>query len=296
MLEYINCNLCGSNNLKILFPLEGPIYIVRCKDCGLVFKNPRPLESEILEEISTDRILPEHKKEVWYDSKIHLFKSNLRRLERYIPKKGRLLDLGCGYGIFLKMAKDSGWQVEGVEIAQSACRYAREVLGLKVFGVTLKEVRFPDSYFDAVTLWELLGELCNPKEELKEIKRVLKPTGLIALRLHNADFHVALQLFLKKFAHPEKRLGLLPTVFHNYNFSPKTIKMMLKEVGFQDIRIYVSEFTTGDPYGTARVFGDKAMIIIKGILFYLFQIIYYISFKRLMLAPSFLVFARKSKE
>ncbi|MCM8800409.1 MAG: class I SAM-dependent methyltransferase [Candidatus Omnitrophica bacterium] len=296
MLEYINCNLCGSNNFKILFPVDSSTYIGRCKDCGLVFRNPRVLESEILREISLDRIICEHEKKAWFDSKIHLFKSNLKRLERYIPNKGRLLDLGCGYGIFLKMAKDRGWQVEGIEIAQSALRYAQEVLGLKVYGTTLKEVRFPDKYFDVVTLWEVLGQLYDPQGTLKEINRILKPEGLIALRLHNADFHVSLQLLLERLNHPEKKLGLLPTVFHNYNFSPLTIKLMLKEAGFQEIKIYVSEFTKGDPYGSAGIFGDKVMRLIKVILFYLSQIIYYISFKRWIIAPSFLVFARKPKE
>lgn len=109
-LEYPNCNLCGSDEVKIL--ASGLFNIVRCKKCGLVYKNPRPSEKEVLKEFPSDQVVVEHKEIVWNYAKIKLFKKNLKRIEKYSPK-GRLLDIGCSYGTFLKMAKNRSWQTWG---------------------------------------------------------------------------------------------------------------------------------------------------------------------------------------
>lgn len=289
-MKYTNCNLCGSNNTKILIS-RGPSNIVRCKKCGLVYENPRDSEDELLNHFISDEILIQHKKDVWYESKIKIFKKNLKRIEKYLPNKGMLLDIGCGYGTFLKMAKDSSWQVQGVEISESAYKYAKEELGLNIFKGTLKETHFPDDYFDIVTLWDVLDMLSDPLGELLEINRILKPDGLVLFRVRNVTFHLNVYLLFGNIA---KKLRIKPTLLHLYGFSAKTAKRMLRKVGFKDVKIISSELTTGDPYSTGEMFSQFGMRVIKKIVFFLSWFVFYLTGGRVVLAPSILVFAKKS--
>ncbi len=284
----VNCNLCGSNETKTLFPHDFS-YVVKCKKCGLVYRNPRPVEDELLSHFVSDEVSVRHKKAVWYDAKIKLFEKNLRRIEK-LSLKDRLLDVGCGYGTFLKMARDRGWQVSGIELSSSACKYASEMLGLNIFKGTLKEARFQDNYFDVVTLWDVLETLNNPLAVLLEIKRILKSGGLLIFRARNVTFHLNVHLM---FGNVARRLKIKPTLFHLYSFSPKTIRKMLEKAGFVDIKVMPSELTEGDPYSTGGVLGSSGITVIKKIVFCLSQFIFYLTGGSLILASSILVFARK---
>lgn len=288
--EFINCNLCGRDSTRLLIKRQ-LFNIVQCKACGLIYENPRLTEAEDLKNIIADGVEVEHKKEVWYDAKIKLFQNNLKRIER-IVSKGKLLDVGCGYGTFLEIARNNSWQVEGVEIAESASRYTKEKLGIRVFK-SLGEIQPENSNLSLVTFWEVLNQMYHPQEALLEAKKILRPGGLVALRLQNAAFHVHIQRILMRLGSIHALLGSMPFIFHRYIFSADTIKKMLEKAGFKDIKIYVSEFTSGDPYASAGVLGSKGMAILKSIIFYACQSIYCLTGRRLLLSPTMLVFARK---
>ena len=292
MLEYINCNLCGNNENKILIP-RGMSNIVQCKKCGMVYENPRISEDDLVKYFISDKVLVQHKKNVWYEAKIKLFKKNLKKIEKCLPNKGKLLDIGCGYGTFLKIAKESGWDVHGVEISESAYTHATEDFKLNVFKGLLKETRFPDNYFDVITLWDVLDLLSDPFSELVEINRILKKDGLILFRVRNVTFHLNVY---RLFGYLAEKLGIKPTLLHLYGFSAKTAKIMLRKAGFKGIKVINSELTIGDPYSTGKIFSQFGMIIIKKIVFFLSWFIFYLTDGQLVLAPSILVFAKKSSE
>jgi ubiquinone/menaquinone biosynthesis C-methylase UbiE len=291
--EFISCNLCGSNKSRPVASFNDAI-LVSCKECGLIFRNPRPVEEEVLEDIASDGVFVEHQKKVWHDSKMSLFRKNLQRIERFMPFKGKLLDVGCGYGLFLWLAQKNHWQACGVEPSHSAYEYAKKSFNLDVCKGTLKQACFNDSIFDAVTFWEVLGVVPHPLEELKEAHRVLKENGLIALRLQNGAFNVWLCRLFKVLGNIDLKLELKATVFHLYNFTPSTIKKMLLKSGFKDIRFWVSEYTCGDPYGTGGKIGTGGVNLIKKAVYFLCQCVFYLSFGLLLIGPSFLVFAKKS--
>ncbi|MEE9118704.1 MAG: class I SAM-dependent methyltransferase [Calditrichia bacterium] len=262
---------------------------MRCVKCGLVYRNPRPPEDELLSHFASDEVSGQHKKAVWYDAKIKLFEKNLRKIEK-LSSKGRLLDVGCGYGTFLKMAADMGWRVSGVELSSSACKYASETLGLNIFKGTLKNARFQDNYFDVVTLWGVLELLNNPSDELLEINRILKSGGLLVFRTRNVTFHLNVHLMFDNLA---RRLKIKPTVFQLYGFSAKTATRMLEKTGFNSIKVVNSELTTGDPYKSGEIFTELGMKLIKTITYSVCQSMFYLTGGSLILAPSILVFAKK---
>jgi len=104
------------------------------------------------------------------------------------PRNGRLLDLGCGVGNFLAVARDSGFEVTGVELNPSAVRFARETYGLsEIFAVRPKEFRaaHPDRTFDVVTFFEVLEHQDDPQGFLKVARESLASGGYIALSVPN---------------------------------------------------------------------------------------------------------------
>ena len=238
-LEYGKCNLCRANDAQMLFEgqdrlhgLPGIFTVVQCRQCGLIYLNPRPAKSEI---------------SIYYpeDYEPHVFLERIRRsrlarldyyygldkrrraIEKFVPV-GRLLDVGCGNGGFLCYMQEHGWEVYGEEISQPAAEYARQELGLNVFLGELNDAVFPSHHFDVVTLWNVLEHLHDPAAALIEIKRILKPEGLLVIAVPNLTSWDA-QLF-----------GIFWVGYdvprHLYTFSPETLRALLDRAGFQIVQ------------------------------------------------------------
>lgn len=199
-MKEIQCDLCKSDDYELMFELkdylhhiEGTFRLVRCRRCGLMYLNPQPTREELKK---------------YYPSDYHAYKplssvdSPFKRLDRYYGidkrcravakrlkrRKGRILDIGCATGEFLHFMRRYGnWELYGVEPDVEAAEYARNVLGLDVFTGTLLEVRYPDAFFDAVTMWNVLEHLHQPLLTLKEVARIIKPLGLLVISIPNPD-------------------------------------------------------------------------------------------------------------
>lgn len=110
--------------------------------------------------------------------------SRMAALLAKAPRKIRLLDVGCSRGQFVAAAAALGFEAEGVEPAPQIAAAARAG-GLRVHTGLLQDQRFPDVSFDAVTLFEVIEHLKEPRALLAECRRVLKPAGVLALSTGN---------------------------------------------------------------------------------------------------------------
>jgi SAM-dependent methyltransferase len=117
-----------------------------------------------------------------------------------------------------------GWSVSGVEISAHAVEIARSQFDLDVTEGTIEDGAFQTATFDVVTLWDVLEHLEHPKDTLKEIRRILKPDGLLVFRIPNESSWDA-RLFGKYWA------GYDPPR-HYYVFNEITITNLLLQVGF----------------------------------------------------------------
>jgi len=109
------------------------------------------------------------------------FKKIISHLKHFVPDNGRLLDIGCSYGLFLKIASRSWQEAYGVELSKDASRYAREIFGLNVFCGDIKEAKFTREYFDIITVIEVIEHIADPKDFIATINRLLKPGGILYL-------------------------------------------------------------------------------------------------------------------
>lgn len=239
--EFVHCKLCNSNDAEYLFGYEFdgvPLRRVKCKHCGLIYANPR-LTKERTRQYFDSKYYTEDNIKYWFDSRISLFKDNLRAIERY-SQKGRLLDVGCGLGFFMKIAKDNDWKTFGTEISDFGSSYAKTELGLNVFNGELRDANFPDDYFDVVTLWDVIYYLNEPREELMEIRRVLKKGGLLCLRVPiGQSFAINNWIGIRRILRHKTCPSFILSGTHDwlYIFSGKTITKMLKKTGFDSLKI-----------------------------------------------------------
>lgn len=245
-LEQTNCNLCGSNNAVLLYPstlptgtdhthdiealqcthlgygIHGPV--VKCQNCGLVYINPRPNSSDVVHDYQdvVDELYVEER-----EGRVLTFRRHLRPLERIVgpPDGKRLLDVGCHIGVFVDVAQQSGWDAWGVEPSFWAAEQA-QAQGLKVVNGTLATAGFEDNSFDVITLWDVIEHVPDPKGELGQVHRLLKAGCTVII--HTIDIE---SLFARIMGHRWPWLMEM----HLYYFSPRTLRRMLEEVGFEVI-------------------------------------------------------------
>ncbi len=223
------CNLCGWKEFEIIEDEEAPFRVLGCKMCSLVFVHPQP-ESEVLAT---------HYDEDYYRAwtgpqkreRIKMWAARLDRVEKY-KQEGRLLDVGCGDGVFLDLAKKRGWKVVGTELSSFAALRASDLLEEDIFCGGLLDAGYPEKYFDVVTLWHVLEHVQNPLKYLTEVRRIIKSDGLLVIAVPNVNnivMQVAYRLIRRKrikFYSREDR------EIHLYHFSVDTLMKYLSRTGF----------------------------------------------------------------
>lgn len=108
---------------------------------------------------------------------------------RHLPSPGRgdeLLDIGCGNGEFLAVARDLGYRVTGIEIDDNAIEVASQT-GFDVIKAALPHTSFEANRFQQITLNHVIEHLHDPMASLSEICRLLKPGGRLWIRFPNID-------------------------------------------------------------------------------------------------------------
>jgi len=181
---YIDCPLCRKNNFKKLFDKSGFTY-VRCSECTFVFVNPRLNEDSILEGYSESNHAESNRiwKEVLETNQQQSFNTQaysflLKELKKLGKVSGKLLDVGCSIGHFMSLAKQFGFEAEGVELEPQA-RAAAIKKGFIVKDHLIENSSYEDKSFDVVSLLGLIEHLPNPLDFMQHIRRILKDDGFI---------------------------------------------------------------------------------------------------------------------
>ena len=179
--ETVRC-ICGADDYSIVIEKIPSGRLVKCNVCGMHYANPRLLRllvkdatgKDLNPEVDEDKV---REPERWRKT----FQFRIRKLNEHLPSRGRLLDVGCYAGFFLRAANDDGWEAYGVEPTVGGVLYAREKLNLDVQVGTLEEAKYESKRFNALTLLEVIEHVPDPNSVLSEANRVLKPNGILLI-------------------------------------------------------------------------------------------------------------------
>jgi 2-polyprenyl-3-methyl-5-hydroxy-6-metoxy-1,4-benzoquinol methylase len=117
----------------------------------------------------------------------HSLSSRLDFVENYIPVRGRLLDIGCATGNFLKLSHERGWTVIGIEPVEKAAKNAREMYHLNVLTTNLENSNLEPASFTAITLWDVLEHLPDVRKAMKIIHELLTSDGMVFFSIPNLE-------------------------------------------------------------------------------------------------------------
>jgi len=226
------CHLCGSRRLSHRFiAARSGRLVVRCNRCGLLFYRPQPSAAEAAALYSADYFAREYP-DTSSEEQRRLAHARLQRIESEVGT-GRLLDVGCGRGYFLQVARQRGWDAVGLDVAPSTTREAAAVSGATVLQGTLRTRRPADMpAFDVLTLWDVLEHLVDPVGDLVGAGQWLRPGGLIIIQTQNANGVTAAWM-------RERWEQFVP--YHLVHFSPRSLGLALRQAGFVQIRTEGSE-------------------------------------------------------
>ena len=183
------CPACGARSAETAYRLDG-YDLLRCGACGLLFNGAFPPDESKAAAFSEhyyhgvqSEAFRRTGKDYLSDPSVPVFR---RWLERLGPP-GALLDVGCGLGTFLAVARDAGWTVSGLDVSPFAAKTVKETLGIDVVAGSLADVPLPDASFDAVTMWDSIEHVDEPRRYLERARALLKPGGVLLVATDNFD-------------------------------------------------------------------------------------------------------------
>lgn len=230
----VACYLCGGKTFA-LWAQCGRYSVHSCTVCGLGVTHPFP-SPEDFSGYEVDDTTIAWRINACLSRKEELLAIHREQVHRIQAKKrsGSVLDVGCNVGLFLVEAEKAGYQCLGVEPIREYAEVGIQQFGLDVRIAYLEALQLPSASFDVVTLYDVVEHVPDPCALLREVRRILKPDGLLVLQSPNlgsvmADFCRA------------KWPWLLPPD-HLFHFTATTFAALAEKAGF-----VVSELRTWEP-------------------------------------------------
>lgn len=227
------CPFCSeSKHARIFFCFHGE-EIRQCSACSLVYTFPFQTEEELekyyaesynIQLMDIERIELTEMDDL-LSGKVGNFNRS-RELSYLTPHKtkGKLLDLGCSWGYLMILAQRMGFEAWGVDVGRPYIEFADTRLGLNVFCGQLEHARFPSETFDGIIAVHSFEHLPDPRRTLLEMRRILKPDGVIVGFVPNFDSFLRKKLGIHwAFVQPEN---------HYYHFAAPVLLRLFETAGF----------------------------------------------------------------
>ena len=240
------CPICGDGHPDLRYQITR--FQVFCyKSCDQIYLYPLPSPEEIREMFarlytSGEGSVPELKSYYGYcyddepdNPLVQLYEGWLDEIEKH-HEPGRLLDVGCGTGLFLSAARRRGWQPFGIDDSEEATKYAREEFGLDVWVGDFKDFHAENRRFDVITGWDILEHARKPLEVLEAMRNCLAPSGVVALSTPNQRNILDLVAGTFYRLSGGRATGYLEKFYieqHFLYYTPDTLAQALQRAGFE---------------------------------------------------------------
>jgi len=226
---------------RVAFSEAPPFRLVQCRECGLVYRNPAERQHELTEIYARDAPSNDVLRSL-HATQEPALRSHARALRRMLGRGGSGLEVGSYVGAFLAAAREEGLQFEGLDINAAVNAFTR-TMGFTVHDGELTSFR-TDRTFDAVAIWNTLDQLPDPRAAVNAAAKLVRPGGVLAVRVPNGEFYVALRRRFTTGSRAERAAARallaqnnLLTFPYRYGFTRDALRRLLERQRFAVHRI-----------------------------------------------------------
>ena len=159
-----------------------PAEVRVCRDCGVLVRQRGDGA-----RFESDPYAP-HVMEQMLRTYIDEFRAREARLRPLLPAGARVVEVGSYVGGFLHVAREWGWDALGLDVGEDTSHFSR-AKGYPTRTATLEACAFDNDSFDGVFIWNTFEQIDDPRALLAEVRRVLRPAGVLVIRTPNALFY-----------------------------------------------------------------------------------------------------------
>lgn len=227
------CPVCAGGEFRPVMQVDSHP-VVRCTHCGLQLTNPQPSDAELAAIYGPNYVLVENDAA----GEAMVLQSKRATADHYldvlaaagVPTRGRLLEIGCGQGNFLRQAANRGFDVTGVEYSQFACERARANLDGRgqVLQGEITVLADEASAYDVCVLCDVIEHVRDPALFLREIFRLLRPGGVLLVVTPSLASWSARFLRSRWMEYKAE---------HLFYYAPDTLRRQLAGEGYEKISI-----------------------------------------------------------
>ena len=235
MIEVKSCPVCGASSFKEVFKApyfrgDGEWFSIKeCGECKFWVTSPRPDNEDLSKYYNPENYISHSNSNTSLMDKVYQIvrhyslKKKVQLIGRINGGAGKLLDYGAGTGHFLLAAKNSSWQVQGVEVSQDARRVALEENGLELMSPENLDIK--NSSFSVITLWHVLEHLPNLNDQFQKFNSCLEENGKLVIAVPNHESFDSM--------HYKHRWAALDVPLHLWHFKRSNMEALAKRHGFQ---------------------------------------------------------------
>lgn len=234
-VHHAACPACAGTdireNLRIRdHSVSGEVFPVwHCMNCHLKFTQDVPDSTSIGKYYQSEAYVSHTETRKGLVNRLyHAVRSHTLQQKRTLVSTGvtssspAILDYGCGTGAFLKVMKEGGWSVTGLEPDPLARQNALQLHGIEASSPDRLST-IADDTFDVITLWHVLEHVHELQTTLDHLKRVLKPGGTLYIAVPNHKSSDAL--------HYGGSWAAWDVPRHLYHFSPEALRSLMQRKG-----------------------------------------------------------------
>ena len=256
----MNCKLCGATDLPLFYTQghQQQYRFYRCRRCRLVVYDTRTGVNQ--EKYILTRIDP---RAPTRQNRAH--RQTYAFIRRHTAGPGRMLDLGCGDGTILWLAREDGWTVKGVELFPEHTQLVREMLGLDVETSDILHYRGVQETWDCVVLTHVLEHLADPVAALRKIRDLLKPGSVGVLEFPNIDaFDARLRRLLERLHIHRRRYAPRYLPGHVQEFCRASFALAAERSGLE-LEVWETYAINPVKYAIFRnvPIGNKARVLVR---------------------------------
>lgn len=225
------CTFCKKKLITLILNnilTYGEFYdVYECVQCKISMLHPFPSDETLTKLYSCGSYRTDRGKRFGFliESLIHLGRIRKRRRISQFIKTGKILDIGCGRGLFLDVMRRGGWDTIGTEFNEETASHAINTYGLKILPGDIDQHKLLTESLDAININQVLEHLKNPDKVLEESHRLLRKGGILIVSVPD--------IRSPQFAIGKKNWAYLDLPFHLFHFTEEGLSELLKKNEFK---------------------------------------------------------------